>query len=113
MSTITVDVSVQGITAADAAPGPRTRLIGARPNPFNPATEILFEIPRAMHVSLVVYDVAGRRVRELASGYRDAGLHRVRWNGTDRSGRAVSSGVYYARLRVEGDEQTRPLTLVR
>jgi flagellar hook assembly protein FlgD len=88
-------------------------LAGASPNPFNPATEILFQLPAPTHASLAIYDVAGRMVRELASGFHEAGHHRVRWNGTDHGGRAVSSGVYFARLRASGVTQSRSLTLVR
>ncbi|MEO8167222.1 MAG: T9SS type A sorting domain-containing protein [bacterium] len=63
------------------------------PNPFNPSTTIKYDLPEPVKVSLVVYDVLGRKVTELANGSREAGYHSVRWNGAD-----VSSGVYFARF---------------
>ncbi|MBD3220175.1 hypothetical protein GF314_02955, partial [bacterium] len=59
------------------------------------------------------YDVAGRRVRTLVDEVRPAGRHEVLWNGADDSGRALSSGVYFARMRADGFQQTRKMTLVR
>jgi len=65
------------------------------PNPFNPATEIQFDLPEAGNVSLVVYDVLGKEVANLVNGYREAGYHHATWNA---SGQA--SGVYFARFSV-------------
>ena len=65
------------------------------PNPFNPTTEIHFDLPEGGNVSLVVYDVLGREVANLVSGYREAGYHRLTWSA---SGQA--SGVYFARFGV-------------
>ncbi len=78
----------------------RLTLLPARPNPFNPSTEIGFGLPAAARVRLVVYDVLGRRIRTLAEGNYPAGWHRVRWDGRDESGREVASGVYLYRLFV-------------
>jgi hypothetical protein len=63
------------------------------PNPFNPTTEIRFDLPDAGNVSLVVFDVLGRKIAEPVSGYREAGYHSAIWNA---SGQA--SGVYLARF---------------
>lgn len=65
------------------------------PNPFNPATELRFDLPEAGNVSLVLYDVLGREVANLVSGYHEGGYHRATWNA---SGQA--SGVYFARFSV-------------
>ncbi len=63
------------------------------PNPFNPSTTIKFDLPEISNVSLVVYDVLGRRVAELANGAREAGYHSVAWNASD-----IASGMYFARF---------------
>jgi hypothetical protein len=73
--------------------------LNVSPNPFNPLTVARFEIREASHVSLRVYDTAGREVATLVNGWRDAGTHRVTF---DASG--LPSGVYFARL--EAGEQT-------
>ncbi|MBU2502097.1 hypothetical protein KJ682_12275 [bacterium] len=85
----------------------------ARPNPFNPLTEIAFELPRAASVRLAVFDPAGRLVRVLAEGARGEGRYAVIWDGSDHSGRPQSSGVYLVRLEAEGTMRTRRITLVR
>ncbi len=65
------------------------------PNPFNPSTEIKFDLPEASTVSLVIYDVLGRQVAELETGYREAGYRSVTWNASNHA-----SGVYFARFNV-------------
>jgi len=70
------------------------------PNPFNPSTQINFDLPVAGAVSLTIYDVLGRKVAELANGYREAGSHSVTWN----AGAHLASGVYLARFAVANEE---------
>jgi hypothetical protein len=65
------------------------------PNPFNPSTTINYDLPVAGEVSLVVYDVLGRRVVELTSGQYEAGHYSVTWNASD-----AASGIYFARFTV-------------
>jgi hypothetical protein len=81
------------------------RFHGNHPNPFNPSTTISFTLPVSGKVGLTVYDINGRKVRELLSddrAYRPNGTYRVVWDGTDNSGKPVSSGVYLCRL-IQGD----------
>lgn len=66
-----------------------------RPNPFNPSTELRFDLPEPATVSLGVYDLLGRKVADLASGSYEAGYHKVVWNAAD-----MASGVYFARFSV-------------
>jgi flagellar hook assembly protein FlgD len=101
-------------TAAPAA-APRAAVIaGSHPNPFNPATTIVIELPQAAAVTLRVHDAAGRLVRTLASAEaREAGRYEIAWNGRDEAGRAVPAGVYLARLRAGSDRDTARLVLVK
>jgi len=85
--------------ADEAAPPLRLALAGNAPNPFAAATELRFALPAAGPIDLAVFDIAGRRVRTLAAGRRDAGVHRLVWDGRDDAGRAAGAGVYFARLR--------------
>jgi predicted GH43/DUF377 family glycosyl hydrolase len=90
------------------------RLLANTPNPFNPTTSIAFEIPRAARVRLDIFDATGARVRTLVDETRTAGLHHEVWTGIDASGRAVSSGVYFYRLTVDGVAiDTRKMVLLK
>ncbi|RKY74198.1 MAG: hypothetical protein DRQ14_02720 [Candidatus Latescibacterota bacterium] len=74
-------------------------LLPAFPNPFNPSTVIRYALPKESFVRLEVYDVLGRRVRELVRGRQPAGWHSVIWDGRDELSRQVGSGVYLCRFQ--------------
>ena len=69
------------------------QLLPNYPNPFNPSTNIKYDLPEALHVTLAVYDVLGRKVVELVNGRVAEGYHAVTWNAADQA-----SGVYFARF---------------
>ena len=73
----------------------------AAPNPMRGSTAIRFGLPQAVRVDLAVYDQAGRRVRQLASGPMSAGEYSVAWDARDNVGRALPSGLYFYRLQTE------------
>jgi len=91
----------------------RVTLTGAVPNPFNPQTHISYHLPVAGEVSLRIYDVSGRLIRDLASGPRSAGQHTELWDGKDLGGQNVASGVYFARLNVAGQMEMESMPLLR
>ena len=64
------------------------------PNPFNPATQIRFDLPMSGRVELTVYDMLGQKVRSLVWSSLAAGSQPVEWNGRDANGAQVGSGVY-------------------
>jgi hypothetical protein len=101
------------VTSAQASVGgvPRPLLRGARPNPFRPGATIDFELPRAAHVRLELFDAAGRLVRTLVDSELAAAGHAVDWDGRDNAGRRLATGVYFARLEAAGTTQTRKLVL--
>lgn len=70
------------------------------PNPFNPTTQIRYELPEAAHVELTMYNAVGQNVRVLVDETRAAGHHEIVWDGRDAAGNPVSSGVYVYVLRV-------------
>lgn len=86
---------------ADAGPAAplRTSLAQNAPNPFRSPTRIAFAVAHPSHVSLRVYDLAGRVVRTLLDGEMPAGEQHVAWDGTDGGGRRVAPGMYLYRLR--------------
>jgi hypothetical protein len=81
---------------------PEKYSVAAYPNPFNPTTLISYSIPKDGIVSLVIYDVQGRRVASLVERYQEAGYYSTTWNGNNSFGTEVSNGLYFARLRVQG-----------
>jgi endonuclease I len=100
-------------TGVDDESLPAFRLHRNLPNPFNPATTIVFELPREGTVKVGVYDVSGRLVKVLADGEYPDGEHKVLWNGRDTDGREVASGVYFYKMRSEGFEAARKMILLK
>ena len=88
-------------------------LHGNAPNPFNPTTRILFDLPEEVPVSLTVYSPNGRKVVELARGVWPAGAHTVEWNGRGADGRTMASGVYIARLEAGNFRASHRMVLVK
>lgn len=87
--------------------------VGLAPNPFQQATTIFFDLPRAADVRVEIYDTAGRHVRTLASTPMPAGNRSVTWDGVDGAGRRVSAGVYFLRLETSGGRQDRRMLLLK
>lgn len=83
------------------------------PNPFNPQTAISFRLPKSSEVALEVFDLLGRSVVTLTEGSMAAGTHTVVWNGRDRSGRTVSSGVYLYRLKAGSYVETKKMLFLK
>lgn len=71
------------------------------PNPFNPETTIMFKIPEKQYVNLNVYNIKGQLVRSLLSDQLPSGFYEIKWDGTVKSGRKVSSGIYIYQLKTE------------
>jgi hypothetical protein len=71
------------------------KLFRNHPNPFNPRTELEYELPEAGSVHLDVFDIRGRWIRGLVSGYQQPGPHSVIWDGRDEQENTVPSGIYY------------------
>jgi hypothetical protein len=81
-------------------PSPRVSLVrNVSPNPFRHQVRIEYDIARAGETSLSIYDVAGRFVASVFRRVMEPGTYETTWDGKDRNGRAVASGVYFARLR--------------
>lgn len=83
------------------------------PNPFNATVTLTYSLPEELDVSLTICDIAGRTVRLLPEGFQSAGAHRITWDGRDKTGHAVASGVYLARLRTGKTIRVARLVLVR
>jgi len=83
------------------------------PNPFNPSTEIRFDIPTAREVQLRVFNQLGQTVRTLVDSRMKAGTYRIKWDGKTEAGNSISSGVYFYSLEAGEFSQIRKMTLVK
>ncbi|MCK4537543.1 MAG: T9SS type A sorting domain-containing protein [Candidatus Krumholzibacteria bacterium] len=102
------------ITGDDPSPAPlATYLEQNYPNPFNPVTTIRFGLMEAGHVSLRIYDAAGRLVREMINGDIPAGHYNENWDGLSTDGSRAASGVYFYRLSTKSFAETRKMILLR
>ena len=83
-------------------------LIEAFPNPFNPEVTISISLPNSNHTELVVFDIKGREITTIHSGYLNAGQHSFILNGRD-----LNAGIYFVKLEVLGSVSTRKITLLK
>ena len=102
--------------ASGRTDAPETHRLDANyPNPFNPGTEIRFNLagPGNQTVRLTVYNILGQEIRTLVSGSLAAGSHRAVWDGRDNAGRQAGTGIYICRLEGRGFSLSRRMALVR
>jgi hypothetical protein len=86
--------------APDVAAAPRlTAISTVAPNPTRDGSRVQFQLGESAHVTLAIYDAAGRLVRELVNEPMEAGAHEAPWDGRDGAGTHVASGVYFAKLK--------------
>jgi hypothetical protein len=114
VSMLRYEPGTTGLPAAApvAAPG-GLRVTAVQPNPFNPATLVLYEVPARGEASLRVYDASGRCVRVLVDGVLAAGSHVAAFDGRNDAGRDLASGTYFLRLTADGETTAGKLNLVR
>jgi hypothetical protein len=92
------------------------RLAQNYPNPFNPVTTITFGIPQSgtgKQTTLTVYNILGQKVITLIDRKLNAGYHTVEWNGTNRQGNTVATGLYFYRLRSDNHMLVKKMILLK
>jgi subtilisin family serine protease len=97
----------------EAAPAAALRIVAVRPNPFNPAALVTYEVPRKEAVQLKIFDVAGRLLKTLADGVLEPGVHSSLFDGRAADGQELASGVYFLELSAGGQRLTKKVSLVR
>jgi hypothetical protein len=107
-----VDPAVDGIAEGSQLPEVMD-LAQNYPNPFNPETRIDFALPSRSDVRLEIFDLLGRRITTLVDDQYQPGKYSVVWNGQDRSGVSVASGIYFYRLTTERGIKQEKMTLLR
>jgi len=85
-----------------------------RPNPFNPSTQIAYDVPEPAHVTLIIYNVLGQEIIRLVDERKQPGRYTATWTGKNRTGYTVASGVYLYRLATStGYTAQRRMTLLK
>ena len=92
---------------------PKLKLFQNFPNPFNPSTRILFNLPEKSHVSLTIYDISGRLVTTLVDSELSAGKQVVNWTGRNANGKFVTSGIYLYELKCGKSRLAKKMILIR
>ena len=83
------------------------------PNPFNPETTIRFALKEGGHVKLEIYNIMGRKVCTLVDNYLEPGVHEVLFNGFDRFGGELASGLYFYRLDCNDFHAVKKMVLLK
>ncbi len=84
-----------------------------QPNPFNPKTEIRYQLLKATHVTGAIYNLLGQKIRSLVDQEQEAGYHVVPWDGNDENGTSVASGLYLYAISAGEFKQVKKMLLVR
>ncbi|MCK6560368.1 Ig-like domain-containing protein [bacterium] len=106
--------TTQTLAAATAQRPPASlQLVGNHPNPFYSHTNITFALPEAAPASLIIYNLTGQVVRKLVDGLQPAGFRQISWNGRDKFGNEVPTGVYFMRLQSGGQVKVKRMILQR
>lgn len=91
----------------------KTILFPSYPNPFNNQTVIMYQLVKTTNVSVSIYDLLGRKVNEFIFSNQTAGEYKINWNGTDESGKSVSSGIYLVGLRAGNFMEVQKVILLK
>ncbi len=83
------------------------------PNPFNPYTEINYEIGQDADVNISIYNLLGEKVRTLVDNHHSAGPYKVEWDGCDDYGKPLASGMYFYKMVAEDYKETKKMILLK
>ena len=83
------------------------------PNPFNPTTQINYDLPENTFVSIIIYDVMGRKIKSLLNDNQDAGYRSLQWNATNDLGQPVSAGMYIYTIQAGEFRSTKKMVLLK
>jgi hypothetical protein len=82
-----------------------TQLNAPYPNPFHPELNIAYDVAKAEHVQIEIYNARGQKIRTLLQTTKNPGSYRLRWDGRTDSGAPVTTGVYFVKM-VSGSYKT-------
>ena len=109
---VTINLSPSGIE--EEWPLPTTFEISSNyPNPFNPVTNIKFQLPQVSDVKLVVYNMLGQKIRTLVDGNKDIGYYNIQWDGKNENGRQVATGIYIYKFEAGNFIKSQKMILMK
>ena len=83
------------------------------PNPFNPNTTIWYELPEGSNVKIKIYNLLGKEIVELVNEFQTAGIKSINWDGKDKNGNSVDSGVYLYTFKSNNFSQTKKMMVIK
>lgn len=89
------------------------RLYNNFPNPFNPQTQISYDVPKSSFVKVDIYNALGQHIKTLVNSGQNPGHYEITWNGTDDSGKFMGTGLYFCRMEGEGFQKSIKLALLK
>ncbi len=83
------------------------------PNPFNPTTTLSYKLPESSHVKLSIYNIKGQEIKKLVNEFQTAGEYTIKWNGLDKNGLKVASGIYFYKIKAGDFSMFKRMTITR
>ncbi|MFC1557698.1 T9SS type A sorting domain-containing protein, partial [candidate division KSB1 bacterium] len=106
--------SLEGSTLESPVPLPdKFALSGNYPNPFNPETNIAFELPKTERVRIDIYNILGQKVRTLVDREFKAGIRTIKWDATNDFGSKVASGMYIYRVVAGSNVASKKMMVIK
>jgi len=109
------DIEIRKKSSIDEEPMlPRLTVLRSNyPNPFNPVTNIAFDIAKDSNVKIEIFNIKGQKVKTLLNDNKKAGKYSVQWNGVDDNNHNVGSGIYFYRMETENYTATNKMLLMK
>ena len=83
------------------------------PNPFNSSTQIAYCLKEGGKINLTIFNINGQKVKILYNGFKEAGVHKITWDGTNDAGNLVSSGLFFYQLRQKNKIITKKMLYLK
>lgn len=90
-----------------------TQISSVYPNPFNPVTNIRYQLKNNDHVSLCIYNIKGQKIKTLRSENQNPGIYQITWDGKDDLNQDIASGIYFCILKTSHEQMSRKLILLK
>jgi hypothetical protein len=82
------------------------------PNPFKTRVRFHYQLPQSQFVKVVIYNIAGQRIKTLIGEHKDAGFYNVYWDGKDMDNHRVNSGIYFCRMETDSYSSIKKIILI-